>query len=82
MINKGEVMVKKLWEKKVVENNSYRKDKIIRMSRGVVLSIFWIIVFLSVFFVIVVVILFIVFYILNRGEDRVKEIFGFYGVLS
>ena len=75
-------MAKKPWEKKVVENNSHRKDKITRTSRGVVSSAPWIIAFLSAFFVIVVAILFIVFYTSNRGEDRAKETSGFYGASS
>lgn len=75
-------MAKKPWEKKVVENNSHRKDKIIRTSRGVVSSTPWITAFLSAFFVIVVAILFIVFYTSNRGEDRAKETSGFYGASS
>ncbi|HEO0250709.1 TPA: LysM peptidoglycan-binding domain-containing protein [Streptococcus agalactiae] len=75
-------MAKKPWEKKVVENNSHRKDKITRTSRGVVSSTPWITAFLSAFFVIVVAILFIVFYTSNRGEDRAKETSGFYGALS
>lgn len=75
-------MAKKPWEKKVVENNSYRKDKITRTSRGVVSSTPWITAFLSAFFVIVVAILFIVFYTSNRGEDRAKETSGFYGASS
>ncbi|HEN2852335.1 TPA: LysM peptidoglycan-binding domain-containing protein [Streptococcus agalactiae] len=75
-------MAKKPWEKKVVENNSHRKDKITRTSRGVVSSTPWLTAFLSAFFVIVVAILFIVFYTSNRGEDRAKETSGFYGVSS
>ncbi|HEO7752841.1 TPA: LysM peptidoglycan-binding domain-containing protein [Streptococcus agalactiae] len=75
-------MAKKPWEKKVVENNSHRKDKITRTSRGVVSSTPWITAFLSAFFVIVVAILFIVFYTSNRGEDRAKETSGFYGASS
>ncbi|CCQ82757.1 TPA: SAG1386/EF1546 family surface-associated protein [Streptococcus agalactiae] len=75
-------MAKKPWEKKVVENNSHRKDKITRTSRGVVSSTSWITAFLSAFFVIVVAILFIVFYTSNRGEDRAKETSGFYGASS
>lgn len=75
-------MAKKPWEKKVVENNSHRKDKITRTSRGVVSSTPWITAFLSAFFVIVVAILFIVFYTSNSGEDRAKETSGFYGVSS
>lgn len=75
-------MAKKPWEKKVVENNSHRKDKITRTSRGVVSSTLWITAFLSAFFVIVVAILFIVFYTSNRGEDRAKETSGFYGASS
>lgn len=75
-------MAKKPWEKKVVENNSHRKDKITRTSRGVVSSTPWITTFLSAFFVIVVAILFIVFYTSNRGEDRAKETSGFYGASS
>ncbi|HGI4598522.1 TPA: SAG1386/EF1546 family surface-associated protein [Streptococcus agalactiae] len=75
-------MAKKPWEKKVVENNSHRKDKITRMSRGVVSSTPWLTAFLSAFFVIVVAILFIVFYTSNRGEDRAKETSGFYGASS
>lgn len=75
-------MAKKPWEKKVVENNSHRKYKITRTSRGVVSSTPWITAFLSAFFVIVVAILFIVFYTSNRGEDRAKETSGFYGASS
>ncbi|HGD3006232.1 TPA: SAG1386/EF1546 family surface-associated protein [Streptococcus agalactiae] len=75
-------MAKKPWEKKVVENNSHRKDKITRTSRGVVPSTPWLTAFLSAFFVIVVAILFIVFYTSNRGEDRAKETSGFYGASS
>ncbi|HGH7980466.1 TPA: SAG1386/EF1546 family surface-associated protein [Streptococcus agalactiae] len=75
-------MAKKPWEKKVVENNSHRKDKITRTSRGVVSSTPWITAFLSAFFVIVVAILFIVFYTSNRGEDRAKETSSFYGASS
>ncbi|HEO2556826.1 TPA: LysM peptidoglycan-binding domain-containing protein [Streptococcus agalactiae] len=75
-------MAKKPWEKKVVENNSHRKDKITRTSRGVVSSTPWLTAFLSAFFVIVVAILFIVFYTSNRGEDRAKETSGFYGASS
>lgn len=75
-------MAKKPWEKKVVENNSHRKDKITRTSRGVVSSTPWITAFLSAFFVIVAAILFIVFYTSNRGEDRAKETSGFYGASS
>lgn len=75
-------MAKKPWEKKVVENNSHRKDKITRTCRGVVSSTPWITAFLSAFFVIVVAILFIVFYTSNRGEDRAKETSGFYGASS
>lgn len=75
-------MAKKPWEKKVVENNSHRKDKITRTSSGVVSSTPWITAFLSAFFVIVVAILFIVFYTSNRGEDRAKETSGFYGASS
>ncbi|HGD2517496.1 TPA: SAG1386/EF1546 family surface-associated protein [Streptococcus agalactiae] len=75
-------MAKKPWEKKVVENNSHRKDEITRTSRGVVSSTPWITAFLSAFFVIVVAILFIVFYTSNRGEDRAKETSGFYGASS
>lgn len=75
-------MAKKPWEKKVVENNSHRKDKITRTSRGVVSSTHWLTAFLSAFFVIVVAILFIVFYTSNRGEDRAKETSGFYGASS
>ncbi|HEO0683067.1 TPA: LysM peptidoglycan-binding domain-containing protein [Streptococcus agalactiae] len=75
-------MAKKPWEKKVVENNSHRKDKITRTSRGVVSSTPWITAFLSAFFVIVVAILFIVFYTSNRGEDIAKETSGFYGASS
>ncbi|MHA2818096.1 SAG1386/EF1546 family surface-associated protein [Streptococcus agalactiae] len=75
-------MAKKPWEKKVVENNSHRKDKITRTSRGVVSSTLWLTAFLSAFFVIVVAILFIVFYTSNRGEDRAKETSGFYGASS
>ncbi|HFE9237355.1 TPA: SAG1386/EF1546 family surface-associated protein [Streptococcus agalactiae] len=75
-------MAKKPWEKKVVENNSHRKDKITRTSRDVVSSTPWITAFLSAFFVIVVAILFIVFYTSNRGEDRAKETSGFYGASS
>ncbi|WP_224219257.1 SAG1386/EF1546 family surface-associated protein [Streptococcus agalactiae] len=75
-------MAKKPWEKKVVENNSHRKDKITRTSRGVVSSTPWLTAFLSAFFVIAVAILFIVFYTSNRGEDRAKETSGFYGASS
>ncbi|WP_243352144.1 SAG1386/EF1546 family surface-associated protein [Streptococcus agalactiae] len=75
-------MAKKPWEKKVVENNSHRKDKITRTSRGVVSSTPWLTAFLSAFFVIFVAILFIVFYTSNRGEDRAKETSGFYGASS
>lgn len=75
-------MAKKPWEKKVVENNSHRKDKITRTSRCVVSSTPWLTAFLSAFFVIVVAILFIVFYTSNRGEDRAKETSGFYGASS
>ena len=75
-------MAKKPWEKKVVENNSHRKDKITRTSRGAVSSTPWLTAFLSAFFVIVVAILFIVFYTSNRGEDRAKETSGFYGASS
>lgn len=75
-------MAKKPWEKKVVENNSHRKDKITRTSRSVVSSTPWLTAFLSAFFVIVVAILFIVFYTSNRGEDRAKETSGFYGASS
>ncbi len=65
-----------------MENNSHRKDKITRTSRGVVSSTPWLTAFLSAFFVIVVAILFIVFYTSNRGEDRAKETSGFYGASS